>query len=133
MLKPETMIILRTLIAVFLGGIIGWERGATRQGIGIRTYSLVSMGACCFALISIHIVGTNSARVAAQIITGIGFLGAGVIIREQGKITGLTTAATLWATAAIGLACAYGMYLLAGINTLIILLLLPIKKLKKNK
>jgi putative Mg2+ transporter-C (MgtC) family protein len=72
--------------------------------------------------------GSDPTRIAAQVVTGVGFLGAGVILRDRGRITGLTTAATLWATAAVGLAVAYGMYILGLVSTAIILLLLSMRR-----
>ncbi len=118
--KLELLMAARVALAAALGGFIGWDRESQGQDAGIRTYAAVSLGACAFGLVSAHAVGTNdTTRIAAQVVTGIGFLGGGVILREHGKTKGLTTAATLWATAAVGLASAYGMYLLAALCSIV--------------
>ena len=107
----------RAILAALLGAVVGLEREWHSREAGIRTYGAVSLGACLFGLVSSHVSGAaDPTRIAAQVVTGIGFLGAGVIIRDAGRVTGLTTAATLWATAAVGLAVAYGMYVLAGLG-----------------
>lgn len=112
---------LQVVIAVVLGGFVGWEREWHAREAGIRTYGAVSLGACVFALISTHVTtGNNPHVIAAGVVTGIGFLGAGVILRDQGNVVGLTTAATLWATASVGLATGYGMYTLAVLVALIV-------------
>ena len=86
----------------------------------MRTYASVALGSCVFALISSHNPGAEPSRLAANIVTGIGFLGAGIILRERGRTVGLTTAATIWATAAVGTAVGFGMYLLATLTSLIV-------------
>ena len=98
----------RLLLALLLGGAIGMERGRHGRAAGMRTHVLVCIGACMTALVGIHILSINPnenvTRIAAQVISGIGFLGAGMImIRNQSVITGLTTAASLWNTACLGL------------------------------
>jgi len=121
----EGLMALRAILAALAGGLIGWERERHGREAGIRTYAAVSLGAAVFGLISSHVVGSpDPMRVAAQVVSGVGFLGAGVILREQGRISGLTTAATIWATASIGLAIAYGMYVLGLLTALIIVGLL---------
>ncbi len=116
----EALMALRVLIAVALGAFVGSEREQHGREAGIRTYGAVSLGACVFALIATHITGGNNPHViAAGVVTGVGFLGAGVIMKDQGSIVGLTTAATLWATASIGLAIGYGMYTLGILVSLI--------------
>lgn len=108
----ELLYAFRVFLAAVLGGIVGWERERSDSDAGIRTYMATSMGACAFSLISIH-AGGDPTRIAAQVVTGIGFIGAGVIFKGNTGISGLTTAATLWATAAVGMASAFGMYVLA--------------------
>lgn len=122
----ELVMALRALLAAFLGGLVGAERERHGQDAGIRTYGAVSLGACVFGLVSMHALGAGGidTRIAAQVVTGVGFLGAGVIMREHGRTTGLTTAATVWATAATGLAIAFGMYLLGTLTAAIIFFLL---------
>lgn len=126
----ELLFAVRAIIAALLGALVGWERQGHGREAGIRTYAAVSLGACVFGLISSHVSeSADPARIAAQVVTGVGFLGAGVILREHGRITGLTTAATLWATAAVGLAIAFGMYILGVLTALIVFALLAVHHL----
>lgn len=118
---------LQVIVAVVLGGFVGWEREWHAREAGIRTFGAVSLGACVFALISTHLTtGNNPHVIAAGVVTGVGFLGAGVILREHGSIIGLTTAATLWTTAGIGLAVGYRMYTLAVLVSSIVFGLLAL-------
>ena len=128
-LQVAQIIIIRILVSFVLGVIIGIERGISHKTVGFRTLSLVCVGSAGFTLISIYgFQGVDTARVAAQIVTGIGFLGAGAIL-HRGYITkGLTTAAALWVTAAVGMACGTGMFILAFIITLMALILLWVLK-----
>ena len=115
----------RAILAALFGGLIGWEREQHGREAGIRTYAAVALGACVFGLISFHVsASSDSTRIAAGVVTGVGFLGAGVILREQGRTAGLTTAATIWATSSVGLAIAFGMYVLGALTTLITFALL---------
>lgn len=126
------------LLAAFLGALIGLERERHVGLAGIRTHAAVAVGACLFGFISMNIAppsfpnvlttAADPSRVAAQIVSGIGFLGAGVILRDKGRVRGLTTAATVWATASVGLAVANQLYILALSTTLIILTLLALYK-----
>ncbi|MBR1621349.1 MAG: MgtC/SapB family protein [Prevotella sp.] len=124
-------LILRLIVAAFLGGLIGLEREYREKAAGFRTNFLVALGAALFMIISVHgfegaLVSENHrldvARVAAQVVSGIGFIGAGAIIFQKNTIKGLTTAACVWVTAAIGLACGAGLYSLAIVATLLVLL-----------
>lgn len=115
--KIELLFSARMLLAALLGAVVGLDRERQGSDAGVRTCMAISIGSCAFSLISLHAVPNDPARIAAQVVTGIGFLGAGVILQVRGRIAGLTTAATLWATAAIGMACAYGMYVLAVLTT----------------
>lgn len=128
---PE--LVLRLLLAAVLGGAIGLERELRDQPAGFRTHILVAVGACLFALVSAYgyeaflelspqEIRFDPSRIAAQIVTGIGFLGAGAIIRYGVTVRGLTTAASLWVVAAIGLAVAVGAYLAAGVASAVTLL-----------
>ncbi|UCE59606.1 MAG: MgtC/SapB family protein [Phycisphaerales bacterium] len=123
---PDTEYAIRLLAAVILGGFIGLEREFRDKPAGFRTIVLISIGACVFTIASQVIGGPdfNSTRIAAQIVTGIGFLGAGSILRERYNVVGLTTAATIWAVAAIGMATGFGMFSLAGWGTAAILVAL---------
>ncbi|QDT41573.1 putative Mg(2+) transport ATPase [Gimesia alba] len=118
--KLELMFAVRALVAAVLGGFIGWEREWHGREAGMRTYAAVALGSCVFALVSSHIPGAEPSRLASNIVTGIGFLGAGIILRDRGRTVGLTTAATIWSTAAVGTAVGFGMYLLATLTSLII-------------
>jgi len=131
-LSPWVEAILRFLLAVALGAGIGFQRERAGKAAGMRTLILVSSGAALFTLVSIYgfgAVGVDISRVAAGVVVGVGFLGAGVILRGQREeeVAGLTTAATIWITAAIGLAAGAGMYLVSVIATAVAvgILLLP--------
>lgn len=117
---------LRILLAAVLGGVVGYERRRADKPVGLRTLVLISVGAALFTVISIYAFGDGDpSRVASGIVTGIGFLGAGAIIRRrQGGIEGITTAATIWVVAAIGLAAGAGFYLIATVTTVIVMLVL---------
>lgn len=123
----------RILYAAFLGAIIGFERERHQQNFssaGIRTYGAIALGACVFGLIGMTSTSGDQTRVAAQVVSGIGFLGGGIIFRQGDTVKGLTTAATLWATASIGLAVAVGLYITAALTTLLISLLLYLSRLR---
>lgn len=132
-------IVFRLFLAIVLSGIIGFERELHGRPAGLRTHVLVSVGAALVMLISIDGFGGSGdpARLAAQVVSGIGFLGAGAIIRDGGDIKGITTAATLWIGGMIGLACGNGYYIGAVATTvfvlLFILLLRPIESRINNK
>jgi putative Mg2+ transporter-C (MgtC) family protein len=125
--------LLRIVIAAGLGGAIGVEREIREREAGLRTHMLVSVGSALFTIVSAYgfhefltsgqaVVRADPSRIAAQIVTGIGFLGAGAIIRQGLSIRGLTTAATLWVVAAIGMAVGAGYYSGAVISTAVVLL-----------
>ena len=118
--NAEFILSVRILFAAVLGGFIGWERENHNRDAGVRTYMAVAVGACAFSIISNHVPGETT-RIASQVVTGMGFIGAGVILQVKGRVQGLTTAATLWATASVGMASAFGMYLLSGLTALLIL------------
>ncbi len=139
MTNPETMtIIFKLLLAGFLGGIIGFERDMHGRAAGLRTNLLVSMGSALFMIIS-EIVAARAmgssigrfadpGRIAAQIIAGIGFIGAGAIIKEGFSVRGLTTAACLWLVAGIGMAVGAGLFMLGIYSTLIAIVCLVVLK-----
>lgn len=117
----------RVLVAAVLGVILGLERQQSNKDAGLRTYALVAAGSALFTVLSIEAFpGSDTSRVAAQIVTGIGFLGAGLIFRQGVNVQGLTTAAGLWSVAAIGMAAGTGLWGLAIIVTVIVLLVLKI-------
>ena len=125
-LLVEVGMILRILLAGVLGAFVGYERERAGKPAGVRTHGMVSLGAALFAVISIYGFGGagDPARVAAQIVTGIGFLGAGAILHQRGNVQGLTTAASLWVTAAIGLSVGVGMVVMSLATTILVFLLL---------
>jgi putative Mg2+ transporter-C (MgtC) family protein len=130
---PEHQIILRLVVAAVLGSIVGIERERLNWVAGLRTHMLVCVGSALFMIVSFcgfadvltkdH-VGLDPSRVAAQVVSGIGFLGAGTIIFRQKIVRGLTTAASLWTVAAIGLAVGGGLYVAASTTTLLVVLIL---------
>ena len=125
----ELEMVLRILLAAVLGGFIGYQRDKADKPAGIRTMVLISFGSALFTVVSIEGFGADPARIAAGIVTGIGFLGAGSIIRRgEGIVEGLTTAATIWAAAGIGLAAGAGLYLISAVATFIIFVVLMIPK-----
>lgn len=119
-------VIVRILLAMLLGGVIGIEREKSRRPAGFRTHILVCVGACMTSLIGLfawYEIGeaADPMRISAQVISGIGFLGVGtILVKEHDHITGLTTAAGLWTTATIGIACGYGFYSAAFVGTLVV-------------
>ncbi len=134
-------ILIRIIFSIILGSVIGFERELTNKSAGLRTQILVCLGACIFTILSIY--GFSKAvtlyplgdpsRVAAQIITGIGFIGAGTVLRQGLTVTGLTTASTLWIVAAIGMACGCGKISIAVVSTILavaILVLIRIFEIK---
>jgi len=117
------------LAALVLGGAIGLERERQERAAGLRTVTMVALGSCLFTLLSAYgFEHTDPSRVAAQIVTGIGFLGAGTIFLRKDLVRGLTTAATIWATAAIGMAAATAQYFEAFFTTLLVLAVLMVLK-----
>lgn len=132
----DAELVQRLLTAALLGAILGFERESRQKSAGLRTNILIAIGSALFTLMSYElaaeVTGGDPGRVAAQIVTGIGFLGAGAIMRTEGGVQGLTTAATIWVNAAVGVAAGGGEYHLAFIAaavTLVVLLLLqPFEK-----
>jgi len=124
-------VFLRLALAAGLGGAIGLEREFRQKPAGLRTNMLIALGSALFSILSVELgtaAGTPD-RVAAQVVSGIGFLGAGAILRSGGNVTGLTTAATIWVNAAIGMAAGLGAYSVAAggaVLTLAVLTLLPL-------
>jgi len=141
----EMQLLIRLLLATLLGGLIGLERELHGRPAGFRTHLMVALGAALYMGVSLHFyqvygglsgslaVRVDPGRVAAQIVVGIGFLGAGAIIREKASVRGLTTAACLWVAAAIGTACGAGMLLIAVVVTAISLVsLLVLKRVEEG-
>lgn len=119
------------LLAVALGALIGFERELKHRPAGLRTHMLVSLGASIFAIVSISF-NMDPARIAAGIVTGIGFLGAGSIIAQRGHVRGITSAATLWVVAAIGLSVGLGQYIMAIVSAVFVFAILRLGHFEKK-
>ena len=122
----------KIVLSTILGSALGWQRHHMGKAAGGRTYALVSLGSALFTIISYNIGSGDPGRIAAQIITGIGFIGAGTILHKKNSIEGLTTAAGLWATSAIGMAVGFGWYAEAIIAAILMFIVLAVKD-AKNK
>jgi putative Mg2+ transporter-C (MgtC) family protein len=119
----------RLLTACLLGGVIGLEREINRKSAGVRTNLLICMGAAFFTLLSAVLAGDtspNKGQVASNIVQGIGFLGAGLIIHNRSRVSGLTSAASVWVVASIGMACGAGLYAAAAVAAIIVILALEL-------
>jgi putative Mg2+ transporter-C (MgtC) family protein len=115
----------RLLLACALGGLIGLERELRHKSAGVRTNLLISMGSAFFTLLSAVVAGdlsSNKAQIASNIVQGIGFLGAGLILHNRNRISGLASAASVWAVASIGMACGAGLYAVAALAAFIVLI-----------
>ncbi len=137
--ENELLMTLRVVSSVFFGFLIGVERRGGKWGAGPRTFTLICMGSALFTVLSVYAFPDNKepARLSAQIITGIGFIGAGVIWRSRTEtLHGLTTAAAIWCSAAVGISVGLGHYILAFISTLATMVVLskghPVKEAKEN-
>ncbi|TSC84291.1 MAG: putative Mg2+ transporter-C (MgtC) family protein [Parcubacteria group bacterium Gr01-1014_13] len=122
----ELTLVIRVVIAMLLGCVLGWQRQQRGKWAGLRTYALVSGGSALFTVISLTAFGGDPARIASNIVTGIGFLGAGTILHKQDRVEGLTTAAGLWMVAAVGMTVALELYILAATVSLLSLLIFSI-------
>ena len=135
-MPSQTELVLRLVVALVLGGVIGLERELTGQAAGLRTHMTVALGAALFGVVSAYSFGdfihpradTNYqidvTRIASNIVTGVGFLGGGIILKQGGSVRGLTTAASMWVTAAVGLAVSLGSYIEALVATTALILAL---------
>ena len=132
----QLTITFRILIAFAAGMLIGYDRERSGKAAGLRTQMLVCVGSALFAGLSIYVanslgvLGQDPTRIMAQIVSGVGFLGAGVILKNGNRLSGVTTAATIWTTAAVGVAIGSGFYIPAGFTVLLILMLNPIAYLQ---
>ncbi len=136
----NSQIVWRLILAFFLGSIIGLEREKKGRSAGFRTHILVCTSSCLIMLVSLYVyelfrdkISLDPARIAAGVVTGVGFLGAGAIIRSSKAVRGLTTAASVWVSAAIGLAVGCGFYVGAILTTGIAFLALAFLKVVENK
>ena len=115
------VLLFRFLLVIIVGGLIGAEREYRSKSAGLRTMILICLGSFLFTTFSIHISGSTNDRIASNIVTGIGFLGAGVIFTSENRVNGITTAATIWAVAALGMGIADGLYFVVSVSTVLIL------------
>lgn len=128
-LNQQLELVGRLGIALVLGAVIGFEREMDRQPAGFRTHALVALGSALFTIISAYGFSgslVDPSRIAAQIVTGIGFVGAGTILHHRGSIRGLTTAASLWSAAAVGMAAGAGLLLMAAVGAVLIVVVLAL-------
>jgi putative Mg2+ transporter-C (MgtC) family protein len=123
-MEADYEILLRFLIAALWGGLVGVEREYRSKSAGFRTMIMISVGSCFFTMMSAYLGGGTTDRIASNIVTGIGFLGAGVIFRSESRVNGITTAATIWAVAAVGMGIGAGYYFASGVGSIIIILVL---------
>lgn len=119
----ELELLVRVVPAIILSAVLGWQRQRLGKWAGIRTYALVGGGSALFTVLSMEAFGSDPARIASNIVTGIGFLGAGTILHKENRVEGLTTAAGLWMVAAIGMAVGVEYYVLAAAVCLLALLI----------
>lgn len=130
---------LKVLLAAVLGMFIGAEREHRHKAAGLRTYTLVAIGSALFTVLSIHGfsaiagAGYDPSRIAGQVVVGIGFIGAGLIFLKENKVRGLTSAAGIWATAAVGMAVGLGLYLLAIFSAVLVFSVLGVLKFLEEK
>lgn len=125
--------IIKILVSFLLGAVLGLEREYRSKPAGFRTLIMITVGATIFTLLSYRIGSGTPDRIAANIITGIGFIGAGVIFKEGMKVSGMTTASTIWIAAAIGMSVGYGAYYLAaGVTVLVLIILMLLARLEKS-
>lgn len=116
------LLLTKIILATVLGYLIGLEREVHGKMVGTRTVSLIAIGGALYVLMSPSIFGGDNSRIIAQVVSGIGFLGAGIIFKDGDTVKGLTTAATVWCSAAIGCLCGYGMFAEAVIGTITIMI-----------
>lgn len=134
----EIELVFRLLVSVVLGAIVGYEREISRKPAGLRTHIFVCMGACLFTMASFYLLPSDisgsydATRIAAGVVAGISFIGAGSIIALRGDVKGLTTAASLWVVSAIGLILGLGNYLLPAVATVISFIILRLHMIEKR-
>ena len=120
----------RLVLAVIFGGFIGLEREIVHKPAGVRTHMLVSLGSALFVLTTLEQFPNDVSRIIAGIATGLGFLGAGTIFKSKSEVHGLTTAASIWAVAAVGIAIAMGYYTMTALGVLLVLVVLQLNKIE---
>ena len=132
-MNADLEMVLRLLLATFLGGVVGFQRERMGKEAGLRTNMLICLGSALFTVLSIYAFpGSDPSRIAAGVATGIGFIGAGVILhRTGGAVVGLTSAATIWAVSGIGIAAGAGFYIISAVATVLALVILLLPHLRK--
>ncbi|MDP2692642.1 MAG: MgtC/SapB family protein [bacterium] len=120
------------VLSIVLGSILGWQRQHIGKAAGSRTFAMVTLGSTLFTLLSVSVSNGDPSRIAAQVLTGIGFIGAGTIIHRKDTVEGLTTAAGLWAVSSIGMAIGFGWYIQAIIASILMFIILAIKNVKNR-
>ncbi len=128
-LGTQLELTLRLVVALLLGAGIGWERELQRMPAGFRTHALVSLGAAIFTVVSAYAFTgplSDPTRIAAQVVSGVGFLGGGAILHYGGTVRGLTTAASLWAVAAVGMAAGAGLFVVATVSAVLVVVALEV-------
>lgn len=133
--ENQIIFIIKIILASVLGYIIAWDRELHDKVAGLRTFGLISMGACLFTLTSLQFTGTTAdpSRIAAGIVTGIGFIGAGIIWQKKDSIIGVTTAAGIWVAAAVGIAVAVNLWLLAIVSAFLTVIIFQSQRLFNRK
>jgi len=129
LLRMDVSLLVRIVIGTMLAFAIGWEREFRGSEAGDRTFALVSLGAAAFTAVGVENFPATAEKVMAGVVTGVGFLGGGMILRDGGSIRGLTTAAAIWATAAVGMLAGIGELLIAGLVTVLVILVLELQYL----
>jgi putative Mg2+ transporter-C (MgtC) family protein len=128
-LGTQLELTLRLVVALLLGAVIGWERELQRMPAGFRTHALVSLGSAIFTIVSAYAFTgplSDPTRIAAQVVSGVGFLGGGAILHYGGTVRGLTTAASLWAVAAVGMAAGAGLFVVAAVSAALVIVALEV-------
>ena len=128
-LGTQIELTVRLVVALLLGAVIGWERELQRMPAGFRTHALVALGAAIFTVVSAFAFTgplSDPTRIAAQIVSGVGFLGGGAILHYGGTVRGLTTAASLWAVAAVGMAAGAGLFVVATVSAVLVIVALEV-------
>ena len=128
-MNMDVEFIVRLVLAAVAGGLVGFEREKVHKPAGVRTHMLVSLGSALLVLTTIAVLPEEGGRLVAGIATGVGFLGAGTIFRAKDHVTGLTTAASIWTVAAIGITLGLGEYVLGAAASILVVLILQLKKM----
>lgn len=126
----DTEIFIRLVLSVLIGGLVGLEREVVHKPAGVRTHMLVCLGSALFALVTLQTLPEETGRIIAGVATGIGFLGAGTIFKAKDSVHGLTTAASIWIVAAVGLAIGVGHYFMTAVAAVLVLIVLNLNRIE---